>query len=263
MRTLRTNILFLGLVCMIIGVEVYAQDGKIVCVPRAMTVHEGQVFELLVNVFPGSEPVSVVDYMLKFDPEFLTVLSVERAQDSPLNLNTIETNIDHDEGTILYSAFSLNKPWPDTLFSLIRIQFMAIAETDQTRLSHIVEGHPKTILAYAGKNTLHSAPDAEVHILPAYSGLKDASVTYSDKLNVDCSTNHEHCSVQFSVSDNSHTVLSFSNENQGLSEVIFSNKAQVGTTYLFEIDTSVMNQGQYLVELNSSGISRKHKLNIE
>lgn len=258
-----TKKIFLLVLLTTLGFAVgYGQDGRIIGVPQEITVHEGHVFDILVMVDPGGEPVSVVDYILTYNPGILSVLTVEMAENCPLNLNPVETRIDNESGNILYSAFKLSDPWPDTPFPLLRIQVLALSPVEQTALHHSREGQLQTLLAYAGKDMLRIAPDIVVKVLPPVSPMTDDVMMDSNKLNVDFQPENETCEVAFSVSENDDLTLKLLSKENGVDETLFENAVQYSTTYDLLIDISILKAGKYKVELSSPGFSSAQSFTV-
>lgn len=256
------RIFLVSILTCFISILGYGQDGKIAGIPQEITVHEGHVFDILVMVEPGSEPVSVVDYVLTYNPDNLSVLSVEMAGSCPLNLNPVETQINNETGNILYSAFKLNEPWPETTFPLLRIQILALSPINQTALHHSRDGQPRTLLAYAGKDMLSIAPDIVVKVLPPVSPMTDDVLMDSNKLNVDFKPENKTCEVSFSVSENDDLKLKLLSKENGVDETLYENAVQYNTTYDLLIDTSILKAGKYKVELSSLGFSSAQSFTV-
>jgi len=229
-----------------------AQNGKIAGMPQELIVHEGQEFEVLMIVDPGSGPVSAVDLNLRYDPEMVTVLAIEPVN-SPLNLNAIETKINHEEGWIIYNAFRLTEPWPILPFQLIRIRFLALAQTDRTVLYHELENNPKSLLAYAGKNTMESAPDVILTILPPPSIETENAHHVINEINYNCEKNGTDCIIAFSLQEVTPVRVTISHDKDELNEVLFDNIGQPGTNYQFRFDTSMLPSGSYTLQMNAGG----------
>src|SRR5690606_29998347 len=98
-------------------------------------------------------PVAVIDFIIRFDVGYLECLGIEDVG-SPLNLRQTEPKIDNETGKVLFGAFTLKNP-PEELFSLLRIRFKALEPIDETSIEIVTEGHPKTIMAFAGESTLN------------------------------------------------------------------------------------------------------------
>src|SRR5690606_28578055 len=107
-----------------------AQDGKVMAFPLTQTVIQNQEFSDLYRVEPGSSPVAVIDFIIRFDVGYLECLGIEDVG-SPLNLRQTEPKIDNETGKVLFGAFTLKNP-PEELFSLLRIRFKALEPIDET-----------------------------------------------------------------------------------------------------------------------------------
>lgn len=230
---IKKSILISALV-LIFLVKIVAQQGQIVSIPQQLTVHEGQLFQVLVKVHPGNDPVSAVDYILKYDPEVISVISVDQVEGSPLNLNIVETKIDNERGKVVYNAFKLTEPWPEDLFSLIRI--LALKPVNQTVLHHNREGNPKTVLAFAGKDLFKSAPDIVVRVLPPVSNTIGKPIGGTDQLKVRCNSEDQWCDIEFSIAESGNTMLKFSGSSNEIDETLYNYEAQVDNSYLFRFN---------------------------
>lgn len=158
------NCLF-GLVVLIaFSPSLFGQTGLIGAFPSKLTVHEGDVFELIFFVYPGDSPVSVVDFFVNYDAEFLEILSFDNVE-SPLATNQFKPSVNPDIGLFSYGAFTLESP-PTRSFPLVRLKIKALSASSMARLFFEPNGTLRTVLAFAGKDVLLEAKGAEIVILP-------------------------------------------------------------------------------------------------
>jgi len=229
----------------------FAQSGKLASMPQKLTVHQGQEFDLLMYVHPGTEPVSVVDLFLTFDTIFVQAVSINKIN-SPLGVNQIEPNINSKKGIVSYAAFTLNSP-PDTPFQLVSVRFKAINETPDTRIYHDLKAVFKTTLAFAGRDNLVFAPDIEITILPGIENL--ASSKAAGKNNLSLNQQIENTlQIDFSVQELGSAKLRLVNEKDKNEYVLYENFAAPEMSYTQMVDVSVLPSGKYqlLLEINGS-----------
>jgi hypothetical protein len=234
----------------------FCQDGKVASLPQKLTVHQGQEFELLIFVHPGSEPVSVVDLILTYDTLFLKAISIDRVE-SPLGVNQIEPSINPKKALLSYSAFTLNPP-PDYPFQLVSVQFKAINETPATKIYHDLKATFKTTLAYAGRDNLNFAPDIDISILPEDKAEVTGKTGGSNQLvlNLD---NPNVLNIDFAVKEHGATSLKLVNEKETFVHTLFDNTAVPGVNYFQSIDLSVLPSGSYNIKMEANGVESTNK----
>lgn len=244
-----------GLFCLIvfnfaIVLFSFAQSGKIAAMPQKLTVHQGQEFDLLMYVHPGTEPVSVVDLFLTFDTLFVKAVSINKIN-SPLRANQIEPNINYEKGILSYAAFTLDSP-PDTPFQLVSVRFKAVNETPNTRIYHDLKAVLKSVLAYAGKDNLVFAPDIEITVLPGIENVASSKVSGKNNLNMN-QQKENTLHIDFSVQELGSTKLRLINEKDKNEYVLLDNLAAPEMSYTLMVDTSVLPSGNYQLQLETNG----------
>jgi hypothetical protein len=228
----------------------HGQKGKITALPQSLTVHVGQIFELTFFVDPGEMPVSVVDFVLSYETQFLEAISVDRI-DSPLDINQISSQIVPEEGKIIYGAFKLSGPWPEDPFALVRIKFKATQEVPGTTLRHDLDKVPFSSMAFEGNSTLGSTPDINIHILPKIIGSStDTKPDAATRLELLWPDDSPIVDLSFAVRQTGKTRLMLNNVERD-TFTVYDYTAQAGQAYSMQIDTQILPQGQYKVELTS------------
>lgn len=230
-----------------------AQNGKVMALPMSQTVNENQEFNVLYRVEPGSSPVSVIDFIIHFDVQYLECIAIEDVG-SPLKLQQIEPKIDNETGKVLFGAFTLKNP-PEELFSLLRIKFKALEPIDETSIDIITEGHPKTIMAFAGESTLHPGLNKStiIQIHPEMN-MDDMSSGEQFAVDFDEQNNIGLISYRPAIKDAFEIVLK-DDKNQFVQQ-IHRGIAQPGFDYTFRIDFASIPFGRYSIELVDSKSSR-------
>ncbi|TVR13956.1 MAG: hypothetical protein EA391_13445 [Balneolaceae bacterium] len=221
--------------------------------PEVQTIVQNQEFDILFRVEPGSLPVSVVDFYLRFDPEYIRCIGIENVE-SPLNLRQIEPVIDNEKGTVLFGAFTL-KPPPEDLFSLISLRFKALEPIDETNIELITQGHPKTLMAYAGQSTMGSDvrkarvlihPDLLVADLPSDELFK---VSYEADTNTGL--------VHYTPSVKGEVDISLKESDNRFTHALHQGVIYPGFEYIFIFDFASLPKGRYAVVLKSANSSRE------
>lgn len=227
-----------------------AQEGKIAGLPTALSVHEGQIFEIAYFVNPGIEPVSVVDFVLNYDPEYLEALSIDRV-DSPLDINQINAEIKADKGKVYYGAFKLKSPWPTEPFQLVKVRFKALKEVERTMLDHPVEETPYTSMAFEGRNTMAIAATTEIQIYRKEMDNGPLSKLEKTSLKVDSESDPSRIVITFTVNEAISSKLILRQKNGNQLGILYDHRAFPGIPYRIEIDSTVLTVGSYQIELVS------------
>ncbi len=230
-----------------------AQDGRIIALPETQTVVQNQEFDILFRVEPGSSPVSVVDFYLRFNPEYIRCLSIENVE-SPLNLRQIEPVIDNEKGTVLFGAFTL-KPPPENLFSLISLRFRALEPIDETSIEMVTEGHPKTLMAYAGYSTMGSnVKEARVQIHPDLL-VADVPTGEVFKANYQAESNTGH--VNYTADAKGEVEIALKDSDNQFLHHLRKGMMYPGFEYTFSFDMASLPKGRYAVVLKSANSNRE------
>lgn len=237
----------------------FAQSGKIAAIPQKLTVHQGQEFDLLMYVDPGTEPVSVVDLFLTFDTIFVKAVSINKIN-SPLGVNQIEPNINYEKGILSYAAFTLDSP-PDTPFQLVSVRFKAVNETPNTRIYHDLKAVLKSVLAYAGRDNLIFAPDIEITVLPSIEDLASSKTSGKNTLNMN-QQKENTLNIDFSVQELGSAKLQLVNEKDKIEYVLLDNFAAPAMSYTLMVDMSVLPSGKYQLQLETNGAMTTQSLEI-
>lgn len=234
-----------------------AQDGKISGLPAALSVHEGQIFEITFFVNPGTTAVSVVDFILNYDPEYLEALSIDRV-DSPLDKNQIKGEIKPEKGRVHYGAFKLTSPWPTVPFQLLKVSFKALRAVERTLLDHPAGESPYTAMAFEGRNTMAVAAATEIRILGKGSGSGSPSGRETTALHVDSHSNPADIAVSFTVKAPCSAQLILREKNGNKLGMLYDHEAFPNEPYRFVIDSTVLPRGAYQIDLVSpDGINSK------
>ncbi len=139
-----------------------AQLVNVVPVPAITEVEEGESFTFTIRVEPeAGAQVSVADVSMSFNPALLQVTSVSLAPGSLLNFPSAPITFDNAAGTLFAGGFGFAAA--STAFNHVVINFQAIG-SGSTSVSHIIEGFPTTIMAFAGFDVTGLIPSATVII---------------------------------------------------------------------------------------------------
>ncbi len=226
----------------------HGQSGKIAGLPQSLTVHVGQPFEVTFFVDPGEMPVSVVDFVLSYETQYLEAVSVDRIN-SPLDMNQISSKIVPEEGKIIYGAFKLNEPWPEAPFAFVRIKFKAIQEVPGTTLRHDLDKMPFSSMAFEGSSTLGSASEININILPEIVGsIVDAKPGTVSRLELLWPEDAPIAELSFAVRQTGKTRLIVKDEEKS-EFILYDHTALSGELYSMQIDTQVLPDGKYTVIL--------------
>ncbi len=233
----------------IVPSDVNAQQGRIIGMPDVLTVHEGQTFDVTFFVDPGSEPVSVVDFVLSYDQKYVEAIQIERLQ-SPLDMNQISDQINPEEGKVLYGAFKIKQPWPSEPFRFVLVRFKAIHQIKETLLQHNTDVFPYSSMAFSGKSTLASAPPIKLTILPSISTNAESLIAGSIAVTLTQEEENNRVIANFTAKESGKATFDIREIDGDFAVQLLNNNISAGENYQFEIDTSVLLTGKYMIELN-------------
>jgi hypothetical protein len=237
------RIFSIAVTILILGVSPHlsGQDGRLIPFPQAQTVVQNQEFNVLYRAFPGSSPVSVVDFLIRFDTSYVQCLGIDDVG-GPLNLRQIDPVVDNSKGTVLYGAFTLRDA-PEELFSLISIRFRAIMPIDETLIEIVNEGHPQTLMAYAGMNTMDQrVMAASIKIHPDIV-VNDAPPKEVFKVDYDKTSNTG--SIVYLPKYKGAVEILLKEEKDKFQKPVFANMAYAGFEYNFAFDFASLPAGNY------------------
>ncbi|MCH7801472.1 MAG: hypothetical protein IIC24_08025 [Chloroflexi bacterium] len=121
--------------------------------PEYLEVAPGDSFVLTIVVEPNGQEVSVVEVVIRFDPDFLVATSSRLNPDSPLRTRLVPNDyFDNTAGTVILSAgpHRLLEETPTETFTLGSLTFTAKQVEATTALEFIRVGSPNTIAGLEG-----------------------------------------------------------------------------------------------------------------
>jgi len=232
--------------------DLSAQSGEILHNPAQLIVTEGETFEVTVEVHSGAQPISVADFHMEFDPEYLEVLQVSAIQGG-LAANSILPVFNNVNGTISMGSFQVGSQAPSGFMEAMQITFMAVQVTPLTSVEHPVNVFPKSILAYAGEDHLGNVGPLDITILPGIV-LSDGPELDADLLSLELWPNptSEQATVTFQTSETGEISLELYDVAGKLVAEIYRGTAASGTLHRFDVNVQQLNNGLYLCSLMSN-----------
>jgi len=249
----------IGLIFFIIP-ALNAQTGQISGLLNKITVHKGHTFDVVWYANPNGEPVSVIDFVLSYEPQYVNALDVQRTPSSPLNVHQVETTIDNEHGQIIYGVFRLSQSLPDTLFSFVKTQFTAVEATPNTELIHDLDKFPYTLMAYAGNNTMRHAENMRITILPEL-GLQSPT-TLNSRPEFIVESGETGISINFNVKKKGSVKMSLRDSDDLLIAELFEMSAGPGVNYAFGLNDAILEPGIYVLELQDPSGTRTTMLPV-
>jgi len=167
--TRRTKAEYLGvdkLVGATDGVVVVSELGSadLRIAPSPKTTELGATFTVDVRVEAGSQPVDLAEAHLNFNPAYLRVLNLTPGS----ALNVLQSEYSNTAGTIDYAAGLAGGPYPTGTFTLVTIEFEALALTPGTPLAFVYTPVTReTKVEYNGYSILDTAYDGVVVVAEA------------------------------------------------------------------------------------------------
>jgi len=144
--------------------------------PAIITVGQDNVFTLEVVIQAGSQPVDSAQVYLDFNPTYLNVLALTGGLTLPTELDKSYNNT---TGQISYSAVTFGASATGT-FTLVTIQFQALAITARTDLTFCFTSPRETKVRDSSVNVLGSSSGGQVEIIastptptPVPTGIND------------------------------------------------------------------------------------------
>jgi len=126
--------------------------------PMTTTVLPSQVFTLSVMVLAGSQPVDGAQGSLNFDPSLLQVRQITPGSTLP---QILLNQYDNTAGTIDFAAGTFSN-FPSGTFTLMQVEFEAVAPTPGTPLAFQFTLPSATEATYGGASVLGGASDGTV-----------------------------------------------------------------------------------------------------
>jgi|SRR5690554_4932729 len=250
--------LFIAIILLALPGEMMAQSAQINHNPSQVEVEVGETFEVIIEINPASELVSVVDIHMLFDPVYLEVQSIENLQQG-FSGNLIAPEFNNIAGTISMASFELGSSIPTQNFEAVKITFKALMESQATHVTHPMNVFPKTLLAYNGENRLGSVGDLEITILPGAlvsDGIQDNDVS---NLTLWPNPATEYAYITFTAKRVTQIALElYDLKGKKLAE-IYNGNIDAGIENRFEIDVRNLAAGVYIsrVVTDQGAIDRK------
>lgn len=239
---------------------VNAQSAAITFQSATIEAEVGESFFVEVHFDTDNIPISVFDLHMPFDPAYLEVLSIEKLQDDLFNYHN-EPVFDNENGKMDMAAFQIGKSIPES-FSVIKIEFMALAQIELTEVTQNTTGFPKTLLAYGGKNVLGSTGNLEVEIMDETTGINDPASTDEFGLNVWPNPTSDFAHISFTVKETTEMNLRIFDANGKLIKVVFRGSVTTGIEKKFQIDLRSFATGNYTCRLTGGQNVQIQKLNV-
>lgn len=232
------------------SLSISAQSGTITHSPDNVEAQLGESFEVVVNINPADEPVSVIDLHMRFNPTFLEVVSLEVLQGNLGNM-MISPSFNNEEGTITMGAFDIGVNMPVSEFSMLKITFVGIASTEGTFVAHPNNIFPKSIMAYAGENQLNSVGPLDITIL----GGETVSVAdlNQESMHMDLWPNpaRNEAFVTFQSINTGFTSIELCDLTGQVVSTVYKGSLASGVKHTFEIDVHNLSDGMYLCRVIS------------
>jgi hypothetical protein len=133
---------------------------QMVVAPELVNVLPRERFDVAVQVNAGTQPVDGAQLELHFDPNLLQVEQIRGGETLPLEL---EKRFDNTTGLIRFAAGTLSA-FPSNTFSLVQINFRALAETAQTELTFELSSPNGSNVTFGGSSLLAEHTNGSVVI---------------------------------------------------------------------------------------------------
>jgi hypothetical protein len=137
---------------------VAGNDVLLVIEPERVTVTQDSTFTLTVQVQAGSQQVDGAAAYLDFDP---SVISVTEIIPGPALSTVLVNESNNQEGTIDYAAGTFSN-FPSGTFTLMQVQFRAVAPSPQTFLVFQFENPRQSDVTFEGASVLTGHRDGTV-----------------------------------------------------------------------------------------------------
>jgi hypothetical protein len=256
MTTIKTNIANgLACICLAMGSMVFAtsmqaQSGIITHSPEVIETRVGETFEVNVNVNAGGTPVSVIDLHMRFNPSELQVVSLESLVSNMSSL-MLPASYNNQLGTINVGAFEIGDNLPTGQFGMLKITFKAMSATASAYVAHPQNEFPRSILAYAGENTLASIGDLQINVLPAVTSSVSQLISDAPSAGVAVWPNpaSDHVFVNFDVPQSGVVLVEVLDASGKVVAEVYRGSAAGGSPYRFEVNVSHLNTGMYLCRM--------------
>ena len=229
--------------------KIIAQSANVSFVPAQVEVEAGEPFFVEVHFDTDNVPISVFDLHMLFDPEYLSILSIEKLQGDLFTYHVAPV-FDNSSGKIDMAAFQIGKSVPGS-FSVIKLNIMPHAPTELTKITHNTTGFPKTILAYAGEDFLGNAGDLDVTITDASTGLGDVETTKDYGLNIWPNPTSDFARISFIMPVSDQVSLSIFDPAGKLVKHVFNGNVAAKTRKEIEVDLSNLASGNYTCRLST------------
>jgi len=260
-RILKTYQFLLSTCILLIGLNTYGQNGIIQHLPSSVEIQVGDTFMVSVAVDPASEPVSVVDLHMIFDPAYLEVVSVTPVLEN-ISGNIVNPVFDNVLGTISMGVFNLGDMLSSNYFEIMEIQFIALAAVEETEVIHPQYMFPKTVMAFAGENILELIEPISIRIFGSPVSTVEHNI---DGIGFEIWPNPTSDLCFLKVSTDQHL--------RGTIEVFDASGKKVVTTfegdlmpnsdYQFELNVSHLSPGFYICKLSTNRGILAHKLLVQ
>lgn len=240
--------------------SVDAQSGQILHNPSEVEISVGETFEVTVEVHTGEQPISVADFHMRFDPEYLEVLEINSIQGG-LQANSIQPIFDNQNGTISMGSFQVGGQAPSGYFEAMQITFRGLHQTQTTSVDHPNNVFPKSILAYAGVDHLGQVGPLDITILPGVVSSNGIDLETEDlSLNLWPNPTAERTTITFQMGETGEASLEIFDVTGKLVSEIFRGTATSGTAHKFEVDVKHLKNGFYLCRLLTEKANKVERL---
>lgn len=239
---------------------VEGQSGQILHNPSQVEISAGETFEVTVEVHTGEQPISVADFHMQFDPEYLEVLEVNSVQGG-LAANSIQPVFNNQNGTISMGSFQVGGQAPSGYIEAMQITFRGLQETQTTSVEHPADVFPKSILAFAGVDYLGNVGPLDITILPGVvSSNGEELLTDNLSLSLWPNPTDEHTSITFRMGETGEASLEIYDVTGKLVSEIFRGTAASGTVHRFDVNVNHMENGLYLCRLITKNGNKVERL---
>lgn len=240
--------------------NLFSQSASVNFLPASVEVQTGEPFFVEVHFDTDNVPVSVFDLHMLFDPEYLSILSIEQLQ-GDLYTYHVPPTFDNTTGKIDMAAFQIGKEVP-TSFSVIKLELMPLAETPLTKVTQNTQGFPKTLLAYAGENFLGTTGDLDVTITEAATGVDEAVLTNEFELSIWPNPTSDFARISFVIPENEQVSLDLFDAAGKLVKQVFSGNLPAKTDKEIEVDLSALASGNYTCRLTAGNKIQSEKVSV-
>lgn len=249
---------FLAIFLLVLPGGVVAQSGQITHNPAQIETIVGETFEVVVEINPGSDPISVIDIHMLFDPAFLEVQEIENLNQG-FTGNLIAPEFNNADGSISMASFELGTSIPAQNFEAVKITFKALMETQETNVLHPMDIFPKTMLAYNGINRLGNVGDLDITILAADIVSDGLEETDDFDLAVWPNPAMDHAFITFTAEQATAVTLELYDLTGKKLDEIYRGHVVPGVENRFEVDVRHLAAGLYMCHLitDQGSIDRK------